>query len=102
MICPGPRQPPLVLREGQSHRPSDRIVVSVAIDECASMAYIRMVGDIDLAAEPALSDAVRRLSVSVCRRVSVNLAEVRLAGAALLSFLAGGQRNSVRSDSRRI
>jgi anti-anti-sigma factor len=66
----------------------DGFAVNVLAAPAAPSALVCLVGEIDLAASAALSDAADRLSAIAPATVVVDLAGVTFAGAALLNFLA--------------
>jgi anti-anti-sigma factor len=62
-------------------------IVTVTALAGSRRADIRIAGDVDVAAVPVLTDAVRRLSQSSLRSVFVDLAGVTFAGSVLPDFL---------------
>jgi anti-anti-sigma factor len=65
----------------------DQAVVTVSARPGEPIAYLRMAGEVDIAAEPALADAVDRLHAVAPRTVVVDLAAVTFACSALVNFV---------------
>lgn len=62
-------------------------IVTVAAPVGSRRADIRIAGEVDVAAVPVLTDAVRRLSETAPKSVFVDLGEVTFAGSVLPDFL---------------
>lgn len=63
-------------------------IVSIVARPEAPSAWIRLIGDLDLAAEPALTDAVDRLKTNPLRLIVIDLTAVTFACSTLANFLA--------------
>jgi anti-anti-sigma factor len=66
---------------------NNQAVVTVSARPGAAVACVRIVGEVDLAAESALADAANQLSVAAPRVVFIDLAAVTFGGSTLVTFL---------------
>jgi anti-anti-sigma regulatory factor len=66
----------------------DERTITVWLSPDASVAQVRIVGAIDLAAEAALTEAAEQLRVAASRTVLVDVAGVTFACSTLINFLA--------------
>lgn len=67
--------------------PGTNLTVSVVAPRDASSAWVRLVGDVDMAAEPALAEATDRLDALAVGLVIIDVAGVTFAGATLTHFV---------------
>ncbi|MET8152483.1 STAS domain-containing protein [Actinoplanes sp. NPDC049668] len=74
-------------------------VIAVTTLPGSSRADVRIIGDVDTAAAPALTDAVRRLSEGSPRSVFIDLAGVTNEGPELTDFLIQAHDRLPRSSS---